>query len=393
MRKQPMAIFMLVMLSVPISASTARAALPGSASPLVSAFTRHGWVYALREDGSTVRLTAGTNAYYPALSPDRSRIAYFTVNRSSTAPGSRGIFLNGIWTVGTQANPQTLVSRLSGTGPSALAWSPDSRLLAYTLGGVVTIWSVRGRVSTDVARPGKRYVSPPAVAWSPGSHRIAFPLASLPDKGPPRTLTIGIAGISGQPFRTIRVTFPARLMTASRQAASSHPDSGQIAWTADGSHLLVATDFNGEGYGITGIWSVADKGGVANLIVGNPAGRPFMDPPVTNATHFLVSPSWKYLATDPEPHFWVAGVDGEQGRLLAMRQPVGCRISQYGWLADSRGLAYVSVCPVLGSANLRFSLYILRLLDGHRLLATSAAGPRLDEISLGPDWRCVECGF
>ena len=135
------------------------------------------------------------------------------------------------------------------------------------------------------------------------------------------------------------------------------PTSGDgLTWRPDGRSLVFAT--LGEGAGppnVTGIWQIADTGGSAHLLIGTPAGvREKGYPagsPLQQPTHFMFSPNGAYLAMDPDNRLWVAHADGTQGRFFALHLARGCVLAQSTWLADSSGLAYVTLCAVPSSSS------------------------------------------
>ncbi|HEX8919285.1 MAG TPA: hypothetical protein VF898_12335 [Chloroflexota bacterium] len=386
---------LLLILCTPPSVMAAYVTPKSATAPLVTAFARNGWVYGLRSDGSTVRLTAGTNALDPVLSPDRSRIAYFTAMRGHTDHYSRSI-LRGIWTVGTRANPQTLVANLQGTGSGALAWSPNGHWLAYVYRNAVALWAGRGSAPRVVARFGSRHDLgfQPVIAWSRDSSKLAVPLPPASLKQIPHNLSIVIVGVSRSPSKRIKVRFPQDLMGSRTTALGSHPTPDQIAWSADGSRLLMATVVNGAGNSLTGIWSVSKGGGMARLVIGNRVGLAtrLVDQRLVNATHFLVSPDWRHLVTDPNGRFWVAAINGTQGHMLPSRRPAACALAQFTWLTGGNGLAYVTLCSVGGTPDFRSTLYTVRLQTNRSQKIVSVVSAEMDAVSLAPPVRCAACG-
>lgn len=384
----------LSLLGVLPSTATSRAAPIAATSPLVTAFAERGWVYALHSDGSTLRVTAGTNAVDPLLSPDRSRVAYFTANRSRTEPYG-GAVLNGIWTVGIRANRQILVASLPGAGAGALAWSPNGRFLAYLHGREVGVWRGPGGGSQIVARLNREPAlgSAPPMAWSPDSRQIAVLLAPASLQQPPTSLTVAIVDVQRASSRVVPVRFPQRLMGSHTTALGWHPTSNQIGWSPDGSSLLVATVINGAGNALSGIWTISKGGGLAHLLYGNPAnGARRTTPALNGATHFLVSPGGSRLATDPGRRFWVTALGGVGGQFLVPRQAANCTIAQWGWLVGGQGLAYISLCTVGGTANFRSTLSTVSLQTGHSRSIVTLLSPTMTVLDLAPAVRCLACG-
>jgi hypothetical protein len=377
-----------------VSSTTAARAMPGAATaPLVTAFVEHGWVFALRSNGSTIRLTAGTHATNAVLSPDRSTVAYFSTVRNRTDRYGRAL-LTGIWTVGTRANLQHLVANLHGAGAGALAWSPNGRSMAYLHGGELSVWHGPGTGAPVVTRLGGAPVldSEPALAWSPDSRQIAVPLPAASLQQLPRSLNVAIVQIPRATSRVIRVSFPARSLGSATTALGSHPTSNQIGWSAAG--LLVATAINGAGTSLTGIWQVSTGGGAARLVVGNPAAVALrhLVPTLDNATHFLVAPGGKRLATDPGRRFWVRMLSSARGRFLAPQMAAACTIAQWGWLTGGQGLAYVTLCTVGGTTSFRATLFTLQLQNGRPQSIVTVVSSSMTELDLAPASRCLACG-
>lgn len=384
----------LSLLSVLPSTATSRAAPIAAPSPLVTAFAAHGWVYALHSDGRTLRVTAGTNAVDPLLSPNRSTIAYFTANRPRAGRYGATV-LNGVWTVGIRANRQILVADLPGGGAGTLAWSPNGRFLAYLYGREVGVWRGPGGGSQIVARLSRNSTlgSVPAIAWSPDSRQIAVPLPPVSLQQPPTNLDVAIVDVPAASSRVVAVRFPQRLMGSRTTALGWHPTSDQIGWSADGSSMQVATVINGAGNALSGIWTISKNGGMAHLLYGNPAGAARRTTPALNgATNFLVSPGGNRLATNPGRRFWVTALGGAGGQFLVPREAASCTITQWGWLVGGQGLAYVSLCTVGGTTNFRSTLSTVSLQMGHSRSIVTLLSPTMTVLSLAPAVRCVACG-
>ena len=387
-------VLVLSLLSVLPSTATSRAAPFAATSPLVTAFAERGSVYALHSDGSTLRVTAGTNAVDPLLSPDRSTVAYVTANRPRKDRYGETV-LNGVWTVGIHANRQILVASLPGGGAGTLAWSPNGRFLAYLYGREVGVWRGPGGGSQIVARLSRDPAlgSEPAMAWSPDSRQIAVPLSPVSLQQPPASLSVAIVDVQGASSRAVPVRFPQRLMGSQTAALGWHPTSNQIGWSPDGNSLLVATVINGAGNSLSGIWTISKGGGMAHLRYGNPADAARgSTPALTGATHFLVSPGGNRLATDPGRRFWVTPLNSARGHFLVPRQAANCAIAQWGWLVGGQGLAYVSLCTVGGTINFRSTLSTVSLQTGHSRSIVTLMSPTMTVLSLAPAVRCLACG-
>jgi hypothetical protein len=132
------------------------------------------------------------------------------------------------------------------------------------------------------------------------------------------------------------------------------------------------------------------------MILGNGngvRGRPPFAPTVAEATQFQLSPNGKYIATDPENHFWI---NGGVARPQTVTVPCerSCVLSQWTWLPDSSGLAYVTVGTVPGSSPIRYHLTLATVTRSgsgrHILYALNSK--RQDAIDLAPAYRCTACG-
>lgn len=360
-------------------------------APLVTSFTRSGWVYGLRADGSTIRLTAGTTATISDLRPNGREVAYFTANRVPDRLGRP--ILNTVWRVPTRANRQIVINRVGGQGAGALVWSPRGRMLAYADDGDIQVWDETWHDTYPV--PLIRGFDPgpgPVLAWGPGGNRLAVPLPALSNLSPPKTMSVMLINPAHRSTRTVLVRFPRILPHAG--ILNPHPDVGEIGWTADGRHLLVATTLSGAGHVLSGVWTVRDRGGMARLLVTTlpgPVGSTGTRS-LAQAAAMAVAPDGRKLAIATDTMFWVAGTDGQHGRLYPAGLPRGCAITTFRWLSDGSGLAYVTNCTVAGTPSIRANLYLLPLSKGRARLVTSAIGRQSLLLSGTSTGRCIACG-
>jgi hypothetical protein len=137
-------------------------ATPGSPPPTTGqiAFVRDGAIQLANTDGSgLIELSAGPDDWYPAWSPDGSRIAFARIR--GDAPGIYVIDADG-------AN-----LRRRTTGGQAPAWSPDGEQIAYECGAGGGLCRVKVDDVTAPERidPGPGQLTSPA--WSPDGTRIA----------------------------------------------------------------------------------------------------------------------------------------------------------------------------------------------------------------------------
>ena len=277
-------------------------------------------------------------------------------------------------------------------------WSPDSDRLAYVRGTTIVIHTVAGHGADVLLRAPRSTVYAGGVAWSPDGRRLAVALAQPALQTTPRTLLVAVGSPSSTQWSRVTVRFPAGALGLRMGNIPISTPGMDPVWTPDGQGFLFSTVLIGEGPpNITGIWEVGSGGGVAHLVIGTawgvrhsplPAGNP-----LSQATHFLLSPDHRLLATDPQRGLWAAMPDGHGGRFLSGPAPRSCVLAQYTWLPDGSGLAYVQVCAVGQDALVRATLFSVRL-DGsppRQLYRATAADQQV--IDLGPAYRCVLCGY
>ena len=244
---------------------------------------------------------------------------------------------------------------------------------------------------------GARWDSNASIAWSPDGRRIAV---ALPYTGPsyPRVMRVAIGNVMNGRVTTSTIRFP-RGALGRAIPPGSYPSGDGLTWRPDGDSLVFAT--LGEGAGppnVTGIWQVADSGGSAQLRIGTPAGvREEGYPagsPLQQPTHFMFSPNGAYLAMDPDNRLWVAHADGTQGRFYDLHLARNCVLAQSTWLADSSGLAYVTLCTVPGSSSVlvRSRLYSITVHGATSRLLYALTDPDQGKVDLAAAYRCVDCG-
>src|SRR6266436_4248889 len=187
-----------------------------------------------------LRLTAHPSAWIaPAWSPDGRSIAF---SRISLAGES------GIYAVSALGGSERKLVEASFApfwilSASALSWSPDGRLLAYSEtppGGPVTMWLL----SVESLRKTRIH---PAVAcqdawnptFSPEGKRLAFACSS----------SIGVWSVYVQPLSG----------GAATRVASATGFPGGLCWTPDGSRIVFATATHPGSGGE--LWQVSTSGG------------------------------------------------------------------------------------------------------------------------------------
>jgi len=173
----------------------------------------------------------------------------------------------------------------------------------------------------------------------------------------------------------------------------SYPIGDGLTFTADGHDLLFATARVGAGYEITGIFRVSDRGGRAHMILGTGNGvhgQPPFGPGLGEATQFQMSPNGKYMATDPKNNLWISG-DVVRPISIPIPRARSCVLSQWTWLSDSSGLAYVTACTVSPRGFMLTLASVSRSGGAPHVLYTATAANQ-SAIDLAPSYRCIACG-
>ncbi len=381
------------------ASSLRRLPTPGqvvAGSPPIAA-ALHGDIYTLRADGTgNHRLTTSGRASTPRLSPDGHLVAYLMAETNHSAGGSPAgaLYVQPV-NVPTGTAGQRIESSTLAGDAVRMSWSPDSSRLAYFRGPTLGIRAVRGEGPDTIlqAPHGAGYAG--AVAWSPDSRHIAVPLVVRPA---PTALEVVVGTPRSARWQRISITFPSGALGVPGSNSPISTPNDDLVWTPDGSGFLFSTVLVGEGFfNITGIWRVGAGGGIAHLVIGRRLGLPHAplpaNSPLSQATHFLLSPNGMLLATDPQRGLWVAKPDGHAGRFLPVRASHPCVLAQYAWLPDSSGLAYVRDCQAhSGSVMQAMTLFSMGL-DGsppRQLYSATSTDPQV--IDLGPAYRCLYCG-
>ena len=404
-------------------------------APLI-VVSMHGAIYTITADGRNLcritdyampRPNASPPGYAntigaasnPHLSPTGRQIAYLT----TTSTDSHDVWI--VPTEGATGGPRRLTMTSRTVDRAAPSWSPGGRFLAYHEGNPAGKGSPASYAGASVVVrriDGSRFAtvlrlkfavkgSPnafsfgqdgPAIAWSPDGRKIATIIGFVPGPSYPVGLNVGIATIRTGHTRTVTIRFPKGILTRAPSSPKQFPPFGSfpsgdgLAWTADSRHLVISTIGRGAGGSLTGLWRVAQTGGIAQLFVGTQSDiKEHMpaSPVVNGATGFLFSPNLRRLATDPDNRFWVAGASGQHGHFTNTYIPRGCVLAQYTWLPDSSGLAYVTECtvPSSGSILLRLNLYTVKLGASPRP-SLGVIDREPDALDLAPARRCVACG-
>ena len=187
-----------------------------------------------------LRLTAHPAAWItPAWSPDGRSIAF---SRVSSAGES------GIYAVSALGGPERKLVDASFApfwilSASALSWSPDGRLLAYSEtppGGPVTMWLLSvGNLQKTKIEPAVACQDAWNPTFSPEGNTLAFACSS----------SIGVWSIYVQPLSG----------GAATRVASATGFPGGLCWTPDGSRIVFATATHPGSGGE--LWQVSTSGG------------------------------------------------------------------------------------------------------------------------------------
>jgi len=401
--------------AVPAAGARAHAQSPARAAPAseLVAIALDGVIYALSQNGGPPRrLTSGHAADEPRMSPDGRLIAYLTAGRALDAakrPRTHDVWVVPVTGAGNGSSARRLTAPGSLVDRGGLSWSPDSRTLAYYQGRRVIVSNADGsnaHVALRLTVPATAADTLPAespIAWAPDSRRIAVALPATETVRPPSTLRVVTVASGGGAPTTSTARFAAGVL-GRPSPLGSYPVGDGLAWTPDGGHLTFATVHNGAGWGLTGVWQVAVSGGVAHLLVGNPAGVAGTRPPspaMGPSTQVAWSPDGRRLALDPANQLWVADRSTRVGRFYNLAIPGQCRLAQFAWLSPTR-LGYVTLCVVPGPATTTKSaanspIYELSLFR----LDLGTTTPRLllrvrdrseFALSLSPQYQCIGCG-
>jgi hypothetical protein len=84
--------------------------------------------------------------------------------------------------------------------------------------------------------------------------------------------------------------------------------------------------------------------------------------------------------------------DGRAGRTLPGRVPRLCVLSQYEWLSDGSGLAYVRICPDGQNGDHQATLFSVLLSRSAPRQLYRALSIDQQVVDLAPVFRCVACG-
>lgn len=397
-----------------------------SQGPLVAVALR-GDIYAVPADGSAPprRLTAYGHNSSPALSPHGRLIAYLSVPQAALravgVPPSHNVWIVPMNGASDGSSGYKITPTNLNVDRGGMAWAPDGQHLAYIEDNQghssVVVIDYQGHHSTAVLH--FTGTADNTIAWSTDSRRVAI-VPFQPQSGNTTAMSVAIASADGSAHDVIAVRFPSDMFSGRQFGGrGSSPDPRNIAWAPDGHHLIVQTFGNGEGSHITGLWRVADSGGVAQVLVGTLDGMREGDYRMGSysflgdAATFTFSPDGHSLLINRLPGgnvprgsspngqsgFWLANADGTQGHLLNPAPLACCTLAQSVWLTDSSGLAFVSLQvlnPASGNSSpsgppIRAQLYSMGLNGTSHLLYT-VTDPDQRKMEIAPAFGCVVCG-
>lgn len=178
-------------------------------------------LYSVLPSGAGRRLLA-RGADQPALSPDRTRIAF----------AGAGLARQGIWVMRADGRGQRRLTNRAGDGEPT--WSPDGRRIAFRRdqGGSFDLWVVPAAGGSARRLFGGRVTSELTPDWSPDGRQIAFQGSR--------------GGVSQIWILTLRTRGVRRL---TRGAASFQPDwspdSRRFAYSTRGRIAVVRADGTG----------------------------------------------------------------------------------------------------------------------------------------------------
>lgn len=141
-------------------------------------FAGEGGGWTMRADGSGLRRVI--DAYFPAMSwsPDGQQIAYGRMGCIvGTCHSIASPFRAELRVVGADGSGDRMLLQIPGSFPSPVAWSPDGDWLAWTVISGAPCWCPGvERVHLFGVRSGVHVVLGPGggVAWSPDSRRLAY---------------------------------------------------------------------------------------------------------------------------------------------------------------------------------------------------------------------------
>ncbi len=378
-------------------------------SPRIAAAVNGAIVLFRSDRGGRTTLTHSGIDSSPVASSDGSLIAFLRTPSTPPQPGMPGPRRHQVMLA--SPNDQngydiTVFSqRFFLSSPrQAIAWEPGGHApgLAWYDGNTVQYRRASGNQRT-VLQVGP--VSPTAgagsITFASDDTAIAAPVAP-PRAGstPARTLRIAVSRLYGGQ-RTITVLFRSRILSNGNPHRGSVPVGDGLTYTdsrfPSRLHTLeFPTVAMGAGYQVTGLFLVSDRGGTARMALGNGHGVhgvPPFGPALEGATHFQYAPNRKYIATDPNNSLWISGQVARPFR-IPIPHAGSCVLSQWTWLSDSSGLAYVTTCTVGGSNPLRYRLTLgtVSLKGGKPAVLDTIESRNPQAIDLAPAYRCVGCG-
>jgi hypothetical protein len=367
-----------------------------SGTPVVAAI--RGDIYVFSANKSPRRLTNKGTDSNPVVAPGGALAAFIRTPRSEakirvSGPQRRLVMLAEL--PSSPVGPMTVTQMAEETSPPSqlgitfgrCQCAPEAFFFNHGSIGWRRMTGNQSRGGRPLGLPGNtsRYSQ---IAVSPLDFVVATAFnAPISASGYPRTLKILVNS------RVIVATLrPGVLGSQLPVKGGSYPVGDGLTFTRDGHHLLFATARTGEGYEITGIFSVSDKGGQAYMVLGTGNGvhgHPPFGPGLGGATQFQMSPNGRYLATDPNNNFWVSG-SATRPTTVAVPRGKSCVLAQWSWLSDSSGFAYVTACS--SATRIRLTLAMVKRTGGAPRVLYITTSTNQDAIDLAPAYRCIACG-
>ncbi|MBE2319619.1 PD40 domain-containing protein [Solirubrobacter sp. CPCC 204708] len=230
------------------------------------AYVVDGDVYTATPSGLGTRrvTTTGAQEWYPAMSPDGTKVAFSRVDEFGSW---------NLWTANADGSGGEQLVAMTGGRNQDAAWSPDGTRIAFASVGrgapALRIVNADGTDETDLRTPG-RYP-----AWSPDGEQLLYTDAASDYTAQIFATTPSIGGLRRQ------------LTTDPRGArrASFAPDGSAFVYQSDGGGLFKAFV---DGTGVTRLTSDSDQ---------EPAWGPLPQPPKATLAHLTVGEGASATAT------------------------------------------------------------------------------------------------
>lgn len=216
-------------------------------------------IYVMDADGSNpTNLTNSPSAseYYPAWSPDGTRIAF-----------TKGDGVRDVYVMNTAGGNERQLTQDDYVGPYP-AWSPDGTKIAYSSGGEIFVMDTDGSNAVNITNHPDGDYEP---AWSPDGSRIAFASGRESEIG----WDIWVMEADGSnPVRLTDVNDP--------QTPTLREIAGEPAWSPDGTRIAFSSDTDGFGVYVMD----ADGSNLTKLVHTCSLARPSWSPDGTRIAYY-----------------------------------------------------------------------------------------------------------